>query len=216
MSWFSNLWQKNKDPSQEANKYYDQIPGQVAPHYDPYINAGKESLDKLKAEYEQMINNPGELYNKLGAGYKESPGYEATLRKALSGANNAAAMGGGGGLGSPGAINNTAQAAGDVANKDFETYLKHVLGLHTEGLGGEQTLETQGQNSDTDYASMLAQITNAKAGNAFNQATGENQQRGNQWSDIFKTIGTVGAGIAGGPVGLAAGNAAANYFFPKK
>ncbi len=206
MSWFSNLWHKNKDPSQEANKYYDQIPGQVAPHYDPYINAGKESLDKLKAEYELMLNNPGELINKLGSGYKQSPGYEATLRAALSGANNAAALGGGGGLGSPGAINNTAQVAGDVANKDFETYLKHVLGLHTEGLGGEQTLETQGQNADTDYAAMLAQILNAKAGNTFNQTTAQNQNNGQHWSNIARIGGTAIGAIAGGPAGAYIGN----------
>lgn len=205
MSWLSNLFAHNKNPADSANNYLNKIPDETKPYYDPYINAGKESLDTLKDQYGQMTNNPGEFYNKIGAGYKESPGYQAALRQALSGANNAAAMGGGGGLGSPGAINNSAQAAGDVANQDFEKYINHVLGLHTEGLGGQQTLETQGQNAGADYASMLAQLRNAQANNAFNATSGENQQRGQNWQNIFRLGGTIAGTLAGGPFGALAG-----------
>jgi len=81
MSWLSNAF-KHRDPEKEANKYLDQIPGQSKELYDPYMNAGKESLDKLKTYYDQLMNNPGETFNKLGEGYKQSPGYAATLREA--------------------------------------------------------------------------------------------------------------------------------------
>ena len=45
-----------------------------------------------------------------------------------------------------------AEAAGNVASQDFEKYLQHVLGLNTQGLEGEQGLEKQGYDANTDYA----------------------------------------------------------------
>lgn len=191
MSWLSNLFASNKNPGTEANKYLDQIPDQVQPYYQPYQDAGKSSLEDLQKRYREMLDNPGETYNRIGAGYKQSPGYEATLRQAMSGANNAASLGAGGGLGSPGAINNTAQAAGDVANQDFEKYMQNVLGLNSQGLQGEQGLEQQGYGANTDYASMIAQLFNAKGTNAANATAGENQQRGQNWTNLFQLGGAV-------------------------
>lgn len=191
MSWFSNLFGKRRDPGKEANDYLNQIPGKTAPYYDPYINAGKESLDKLTNYYDRLMNEPGKVFSELGSGYQQSPGYAATLREALSGANNAAALGGGGGLGSYGHQQLAAGAAGDVANKDFEQYINHVLGLNQRGTTGEQTLESQGQNASTDYASMIASIFNAQGINAANSALGQNQAQGQNWSNIFNAVGNI-------------------------
>ena len=189
MSWFSNLFAGNKNPANEANKYLDQIPGQTQPYYQPYMDAGKGALEDLQNRYKQMLDNPGELFNKLGEGYKQSPGYEATLREALSGANNASALGGGGGLGSYGHQQLAAGAAGDVANKDFQQYINHILGLNSEGLKGEEGINQQGYSANTDYAQMLSQLYNAKGTNAANAAIGENQARGQNWSNLFSLAG---------------------------
>lgn len=203
MSWLSNAFGGNKNPNTEANNYLNQIPGQVKPYYDPYINAGKDSLDKLTKHYGDLTDNPGKVFGDLGAAYTQSPGYAATLREALSGANNAAALGGGGGLGTYGHQELAAGAAGDVANKDFEQYINHVLGLHTEGLQGEQGIENQGFSANKDYASMIAQLLNAQGTNAANTASAHNQQTGNNWSNLFSTLSSVAPW-------------AANHFFPNQ
>ena len=86
----------------------------------------------MQDQYGQLSNDPGKRFAELGAGYKQSPGYAATLREALSGANNAALMAGG-----PGGqrhIQFASNAAGDVANKDYEQYINHIMDLYKTGL----------------------------------------------------------------------------------
>jgi hypothetical protein len=200
MSWLSNAF-KHRDPEKEANKYLDKIPGQSKELYDPYMNAGKESLDKLKTYYDQLMNNPGEAFNKLGEGYKQSPGYAATLREALSGANNAAALGGGGGLGAYGHQELAAGAAGDVANKDYEQYINHILGLNKQGVEGQQGIENQGYNATQNYGDILNSTANARATNAANAAGAQNQRSSQNWSNLFSTLGGFAGGLYGGFTG---------------
>ena len=215
MSWLSNAFGGGKNPADTANNYLDQIPEQLRPYFQPYIDKGKNAGDKLTGQYGQMTDNPGEFYNNLGKGYKESPGYQATLREALAGANNAAAMGGGGGLGTPGHENYAANAAGDVANKDYQQYIDHIMGIFTQGQKGQQNEEEQGYNASKDYGTELGTNTATKAKYAYEGEAQKNQNKSNMWSNIFKAIGGVGGAVAGGPLGTAAGTAASNYFFPK-
>lgn len=212
MSWFS----KNKNPADSANEYLDQIPDALKPYFQPYIDRGQESGDKLHNQYGQMTDNPGEFYSNLGKGYKQSPGYEATLREALSGANNAAALGGGGGLGSYGHEELAAGAAGDVANKDFEQYINHIMAMFGEGQKGLQHEEDQGYDSSTRYGEDIGNVLGQKAQYGYAGQAGKNANQSNNWSNLFGALGTIGGGIAGGPLGAAAGDAVSNYFFPKK
>lgn len=209
MSWFSG----NKNPATQANNYLDQIPGAMRPYFQPYIDKGKNAGDKLTGQYDQMTQNPGDFYNDLGKGYKESPGYQATLREALAGANNAAAMGGGGGLGTPGHENYAANAAGDVANKDYEQYINHIMDIFGQGQKGQQTEEQQGYDASKDYGTSMGNIYGQKAQNAYAGQAGENQNRSNNWSNLFK-LGGAALGSVAGPIGTAAGTSLANYFFP--
>ena len=210
------LFSKPRDPNAEANNYLNKIPGETQPYYQPYMDAGKASLDKLTKQYDDMMNDPGGHFNKLGAGYTQSPGYQNNLRTALAGANNAAAMGGGGGLGSYGHQQLASNAAENASNRDYEQYINHILGIESAGTAGEQGIENQGYDANTSYAQMLAQLRNAQGNNAANAAGAANQHQANNWSSIISGLGTIGAGIAGGPVGAAAGKAAANYFFPSQ
>lgn len=206
----NSLGKKPGDPNQAANDYLNRIPGETKDYYDPYIQSGKDSLEKLKTNYSQMMDNPGDYFNKLGSGYKQSPGYEATLREALAGANNSAALGGAGGLGTPGAISTAAGAAGDVANKDYEQYINHILDLNKQGTQGEQTLETQGQNASDQYASMIASLRNTQGTNAANAVTARNQKQSQDSSNLFGTLGTIGGWIFGGPAGGTTGGTVGN------
>ncbi|TAL08461.1 MAG: hypothetical protein EPO02_12790 [Nitrospirae bacterium] len=171
-----------KNPTDVANKYLNQIPGQMKPYYDPYMNAGRDSLETLKGQYGNLVNNPGELYNKLGAGYQESPGYANKLKAALQASTNAQAAGGM--LGTPAHAESSADIAGNVANQDFEQYLNHVMGLYGQGLAGNQTLETQGQNASQDYGNLVGNVLGQKAQYGYAGQAGKNLQNNNNWSGI--------------------------------
>jgi hypothetical protein len=184
-----------------ANNYLDQIPEAMRPYFQPYIDKGKTAGDKLTGQYDQMTQNPGEFYSNLGKGYTQSPGYQSTLREALAGANNAAAMGGGGGLGTPGHENYAANAAGDVANKDYEQYINHIMDVFGQGQKGQQQEEQQGYDASKDYGTSIGNTYGQKAQYGYAGQAGENQNRSNNWSHVFKTLGGIGGAVAGGPIG---------------
>ena len=208
-----SLFGGNKNPAKEANNYLDQIPGAMKPYFEPYINKGREAGDKLTGQYNNMTENPGEFYNNLGKGYTQSPGYQATLREALAAANNAAAMGGGGGLGTPGHENYAANAAGDAANKDYQDYINHIMDIFGQGQKGQQKEEQQGYESSKDYGTSVGNVLGQKGQYGYAGAAGENANKSNTWSNIFK-LGGAALGSIGGPLGTAAGGALANHFFP--
>lgn len=217
MSWLSNAFgggsNNRNNPANTANNYLDQIPEAMRPYFQPYIDKGKDSGDKLNGQYGQMTDNPGEFYNNLGKGYKESPGYQATLREALAGANNAAAMGGGGGLGTPGHENYAANAAGDAASKDYEKYINHIMDIFGLGQKGQQTEEQQGYDASKDYGTSLGNTLGQKAQYGYAGQAGENQNRSNNWSNLFKALGTGAGWAAGGPIGGLAGGSLSSSMF---
>lgn len=186
MSWLSrNFTGSNKNPAGEANARLSQIPSEMLPYFEPYINRGQEAGNKLSSQYGEMTNNPGEFYSNLGKGYKESPGYAATLRQALASANNAAAMGGGGGLGSFGHEQLAAHAAGDVANQDYEQYINHILGLFGMGQQGQQQQQQQGYEAGTRYGENLGQIGGQQAQYSYAGQAGQNAGRANNWGNLI-------------------------------
>jgi hypothetical protein len=185
---------KNRNnPANAAMNELNKIPDQTKPYYDPYINAGRESLEKLRDQYGQLSSDPGKRFDELGAGYKQSPGYAATMREALAAANNAAAMGGGGGTGTYGHQQLAAGAAGDVANKDYEQYINHILGLYGTGLGGEEDINKQGQEASGHYADVLGQNTANKANWSAAGQDWRNQERSRNWADIATGAGQAGS-----------------------
>ncbi len=198
MSWFSNAFGGSKNPANGANDVLSQIPEALRPYFQPYIDKGQAAGDKLTGQYGQMTENPGDFYNNLGKGYKESPGYQATLREALAGANNAAAMGGGGGLGTPGHENYAANAAGDVANKDFQQYIDHIMGIFTQGQKGQQEEERQGYESSKDYGTSIGNVYGQKAQNTYAGQAGENARHAQNWSNLFQLGGAALGGYLGG------------------
>lgn len=190
---------RGKNPANAGIKELNNIPGQVKPYYDPYINAGRDSLGKLQDQYGQLSSDPGKRFSELGAGYTQSPGYQATLREALSGANNAAALGGGGGLGTYGHQQLAAGAAGDVANKDYEQYINHIMDLFGKGLTGEGQLNTQGQQASERYADILGGNTAQKAGLKTYGQDWENKNNNQNWSDIIGGASQAGSSYFLGP-----------------
>jgi hypothetical protein len=176
----------NKNPSDVAQGYLNQIPGQTQQYYQPYQQAGRQALGTLQGQYNDLLG--GNTYNKLAEGYKESPGYKFRLQQALAGAGNAAAAGGQ--LGGLGHQQQATDIAEQYANKDFEDYLNHQLGLYGQGLQGEQGLNTMGYGANTDYGNLLAQIKNQQAGYSFKGQNAENEGKKSSWGNIFSGIGS--------------------------
>ncbi len=174
---------KGKNPGDVANNYLDQIPGQTKPYYQPYMDTGNQAMQ----QFMQMLGqNPTDTYNKLGEGYKESPGYKFSLEQALKAGTNANAAGGM--LGTPMHQQQNMETAQGLASQDFEKYMNHVLGINTENKQGLGQLTGLGYNASSDYASGLANNLGQKASYGFAGQDAQNKSRSNDWSNIFGAL----------------------------
>lgn len=150
---------------------------------DEYLSQIPDVLKKYFAPYQKMALDPtGELAT-LGAGYKESPGYEFELGQALKSGTQAAAAGGM--AGSPMQQQMAQQTATGLAGQDYYKYLEDAMRTL---MGGAQGYGQLGENlaSNLMSRSQLAQLREEEAERA-------RQQRE---SDVWGTIGTIGGAAA--------------------
>lgn len=142
------------NPANSAQNYFNQIPGTISPYYQPYINAGQQSLNTLMGQYNNLLTNPGSVIAMAGSGYQQSPGYQYNYNQAVQGADEAAAAGGM--LGTPSNQQTAAAAGGNVANQDYQNYLNQSIGLYKTGLNGEEGINQMGYNASNELAQSLA------------------------------------------------------------
>jgi hypothetical protein len=192
MGFFGDLFGGGKNPADEANKYLNQIPGTVSPYYQPYINQGMGANKDIMEQFQQLINNPNAMYDKLAGGYKESPGYQTRLQDAMTAVRNANAAGGM--AGSPQHEGLAAERALDLRSKDFEDYLGHVFGLYGTGLQGEQGIGQQGFEASKGLADILGSNLGAQGQYAYAGQAGKNANFSNLLSNLFKGAGMLGLG----------------------
>lgn len=204
----------NKNPADAAMPYLDKIPGTISPYYAPYIGAGTNAIGQEQGQFKQLLSNlpniqtqfnqltsdPSQIYNKFGAGYQKSPGYQFELQEGLNAANNAAAAGGM--LGTPAHQETATSFATNLASKDFNDYLTHILGLYGTGLQGQQSLygaglngvEGLGQlgyNASNDLATNLANVLQSQSNLAYAGQANENQSHGGGLGSIFSGLGAL-------------------------
>ncbi|WP_342227842.1 hypothetical protein [Rickettsiella endosymbiont of Rhagonycha lignosa] len=108
------LWGGN-DAASQAGNYYNQIPDILKQYLKPYVDRGNAVFPQLQGQYDQLLNHPGDLLNKLGQGYQQSPGYQFQLNQALSAGNRASAAKGM--LGSPMQQQQAQQTASQFTNQ---------------------------------------------------------------------------------------------------
>lgn len=150
------------NPADKARKELNQIPDTIKPYYQKYINGGSWAQDQLQSHYGEDMNDPNAIIQRLGSGYKESPGYQFRLKQGEGAINNANAAGGM--LGSAQHEQQAGELAGDLANKDYQEYLNHALGLYGQGEQGAENLATRGYGASSDLATALANNLNSRAG----------------------------------------------------
>ncbi len=192
-----NLFGKKTNPADVANKTIGQIPGKAEGYYSPYMDAGKGALSDLQNQYKDLLS--GGVQNKLGANYKESPGYQFKLKQALQTQGNAAARGGY--LGTPMDQQNAAEVGNGLASSDYNDYIKNQLGLYGLGLGGEEGLNKQGYDASSSIADAWGNTLGQQGAYNYAGQAGKNASQASGLSDIFSGLGTAGASFFGGPAG---------------
>ena len=156
-----------------ANQYYSQIPDILKQYLGPYADRGNAIYPQLQGHYDQLLNDPGALLNKLGQGYQQSPGYQFQLNQSLNAGNRASAAKGM--LGSPMQQQQAQQTAGQLANQDFNQYLSGALGLYGKGLSGEQGIYNTGAGMSGNLGENLANALMSQGNLAYSNTTNQNQ-----------------------------------------
>lgn len=174
---------KYKNPADAAMPYLNQIPGTIKPYYDPYIQAGQQSLGDLMTQYGQLMNDPGQKFAQLGQGFQQSPGYQFQYNQGMNAANSAAQAGGM--AGTPYHQQNAANMASNLANQDFYNYMGNIQGLYGQGLQGASGINQMGYNASNELAQSLAAALMNQGGMAYagqnNQNTANSARMSNIW-----------------------------------
>lgn len=191
MSWFDDFFGGGKNPANSAMPYYNQIPGKTSPYMQPYFEAGKGAIPGLQEQYKDLLANPGGKLNEIGAGYKESPGLNFAIQKALGA--NARSLNAGGMYGSPEHEEQNLLTATGYANQDYNNWLNSATGLYNQGLSGQQGLAGMGQQAGQSLADMIAQ-TLAQQGNlAYQGQAQQNQKKNDLFGTLFSGAGSLAA-----------------------
>jgi hypothetical protein len=178
-----------KKGQKRAMGYLNQIPDTIKPYYDPYVNAGKSALPGYQKQMQELMNNPSEFINKMGASYQESPGYQWNKKEAEGGIGNAAAAGGM--AGSPQHEQQNAEMVSGLASKDYNEYMNRIM----QGLGigstGTQGLINTGASMSSDLATNLANVLGSKAGLSYSGGMNQGQSQGGQTGSMMGSLGSL-------------------------
>lgn len=180
-----------KDPAKGAMGYLNQIPGQISPYYNPYVNAGQSALGNVQGQYSNLLNDPSALIQKLSQGYQQSPGFNFQRDQGLQAINNASAAGG-----MAGSMQHQQQAgelATNLSNQDFQQYLQHALGLYGQGLQGMQGLSDQGLNAGNTLAQLLGHNLENQSQLSYAGTANQNKTKSGGFGDILGGIGSLAA-----------------------
>ena len=161
------------NPADSGMNYLNQIPGTITPYYQPYIDAGNQSLNTLMGQYNNLLSDPGAVMSMAGSGFQQSPGYQYQYDQGMNAANSAAASGGM--LGTPYHQQQAASTAEGLANQDYYNFLNHSLGLYNQGLSGMQGINQMGYGASNELAQSLAGNLQSQAGMAYAGQGNQNQ-----------------------------------------
>lgn len=184
-----------QDPSKDANRYMNQIPGVGHNAYDPFINEGREAGGVLKGQYGKMLD-PTAFMDEIMGHYKQSKGAQYEQDKLGKGIGSTAAAGGF--AGTPEHQRQYGEMAGDIMSKDMQQYLQNALGIHKDALSGEQDFYNKGYGASGSLADLLGGNLASQGTMAFQQGQQHNQNAIALMSAIAKALAQGGGAGAGG------------------
>lgn len=162
------------------------IPGQMKPYFDPFIQAGQRQLPGMEDAYNQMMGDPGGFINKMGGSYQKSPGFDFALKQALQGAGHAAAAGGM--AGSPQHEQWAEGIATGMANQDYNQWLDRAMGAYGRGLGGREKLYEGGMGMSKDFGLSLGQLGMTEAQLKAAREMADKRMWGDMFGAAAKTL----------------------------
>jgi hypothetical protein len=184
-----NIFAPWGNPADAGMGYLDELKRQLPGYYEDYINRGGRMGNAAEGQYNQLMNDPGGRLNQIGGGYQQSPGFQASLKNALSSANASAAAGGM--AGSPMAQYHSMQTATDLSNQDYDKWMQNALGLYTGGLNGAQNMYGIGANASNSMANNMSQLAGTQAQLAYEGQNAQNQHNGGMWGNLFGGAGSL-------------------------
>lgn len=161
----------------------DQLPG----IYQPYMKHGEEMYGPLAGQLGGLMSDPGGRLNQIGAGYHESPGFKFQMQQALQGADHAAAAGGM--AGTPQHQQQSQALATQLANQDYNNWMRNALGMYGQGLSGAQNIYGMGEQAAGQYGNALSQALATQAQQAAAQQQQQQQGLGGLLGGIGSLIG---------------------------
>ena len=180
------------NPADKALPIAEQIPGATKPYYENYINRGEGASNRFNEHTQMLQESPGAFLEQLSQGYTPSKGFQFQRNNALKSMQEASKAGGYGG----GQADQERQGAFayELANQDYYNWLDKVLGLHTQGLGGQQHVGDQGQMASGQYGDIVGNSLNQRAGLAFQGQAQKNANKTATLNSIISAIGQIGGG----------------------
>jgi hypothetical protein len=175
-----------KNPSDAASPYLDSMEGDAAKYLNPWMDAGKRSLGNIESQYNQNVNDPTGVMNKIGAGFQQSPGYQFQVDQATEAANRSAAAGGM--AGTPAEQQKLASTVNGLANQDYYNYTDRGMKQYNSGLEGLSHINDQGFQGSQLMAQIMQMMRQMQAQNAYEGANTQNQQRGGAIGSIINSI----------------------------
>lgn len=158
------------------------------PAYDPWINTGAQSRDKLSGQYDWLTNNPNALQDKVASGFYESP-YQKYIQDMVTKRMNYNATNTGM-LGS-GAANRALQdELTKMTGQFMNDYIGRGMGSYGMGLQGYQGLTDLGFKALTDQSNLFEQgaagdLQGQLSKNAYDAAQEANE--GNLFGNLVGT-----------------------------
>ncbi len=209
MSILSNIFGGGggkKNPMDEANNYFNQIPRVAHQGYDPYIDQGQDASGKTKTAYERLMEDPTGFINELMKNYQTSEGYGVAKDELTKTYGNTAAAGGI--AGTPLDQQNQAQGVQGLLSKDMQQFLENALGVYGKGLAGEEGIATRGYDASGKLTDILGSNLNQQGSAAFQNAQQQNKDRNSWYQSLAKALGVGAGAVFGGATGGLPGAAA--------
>lgn len=213
------------NPADKAEGDLEKVPGTIKPYYQPYTNAGENSLNNSKARFgnlsssgaqssledifSQLSSDPNAFIQKLASGFKASPGYQWRLGQGEGAINNAAAAGGM--LGTPQHQQQAGELANNLASAEFQPFMDRLMGLFNTGVTGKQNLFNTGLQGEqhladtgfagaSDLATSLAQALMNQGQLKYAGQANQNQLTGGLIGNLISAFsGKGGAPTPGAP-----------------
>lgn len=172
-----------------ANSYLEQMKKYTDQYMNPYIDKGQGAMNILYDKSGQLINDPNAVYNKMAAGYTQSPGYQYNLDQATNASNNAAAAGGF--VGSPAQQQEMQKTASGLASQDFNQYMNNQMSLFNTGMGSMGNINQMGFGASTNALNSINQMLQAQAQLKYSSDVNKNQSSGGLLGSAIGALGNI-------------------------